>query len=406
MLPPLLGTSTSFLESPLFQRCPDNRSVATDLCSLKPYVERLAFSVIWEMTTDAEIVNTFFTKSVIRSKAAFTYAEAQNRIDDLYASAVLEILYSSIDALSAHHTPFHDEGAKPIPSPRMSASSTLWRKFSSKSEWRCAYPPPPRGPRRPHCSSTDARRVFVCCLIQAGALTLASPEVRFTRSEETQDPIDMELYETKESNSLVEEFMLLANCSVAAKIYSAYPNFAMLRCVTLLRRLSVRWTLPSHTHLFSHQASPYASGEELYRPQKVGAFAGHGTVRAPLHEDPYHCCCFFLIVTISPPSPPSDTSSSKALADSLDVAVVRRTLVAITPAHCVDALLVGPDGLTGYLCAFLLPSQSNSEDPYLDKLVRILTTRCMSQVPALGLSLPSLPPSGHPLTTAWPFLSA
>jgi exoribonuclease R len=42
----------------------------------------------------------------------------------------------------------------------------------------------------------------------------------------------MELYETKESNSLVEEFMLLANCSVAAKIYSAYPNFAMLRCVS------------------------------------------------------------------------------------------------------------------------------------------------------------------------------
>lgn len=79
---------------------------------------------------------------------------------------------------------------------------------------------------------------FVCCLIQAGALTLASPEVRFTRSEETQDPIDMELYETKESNSLVEEFMLLANCSVAAKIYSAYPNFAMLRCVTLLPPLS------------------------------------------------------------------------------------------------------------------------------------------------------------------------
>jgi hypothetical protein len=34
--------------------------------------------------------------------------------------------------------------------------------------------------------------------------------------------------------------------------------------------------------------------------------------------------------------------------------VVRRTLVAITPAHCVDALLVGPDGLTGLLmCIFI-----------------------------------------------------
>lgn len=42
----------------------------------KPFVQ--------EMNKEAEIVNTFFTKSVILSRAAFTYGEAQNRIDDLY----------------------------------------------------------------------------------------------------------------------------------------------------------------------------------------------------------------------------------------------------------------------------------------------------------------------------------
>ncbi len=45
-------------------------------------MERLAFSCIWEMTPDADIISSTFTKSVIRSKAALTYQEAQSRLDD------------------------------------------------------------------------------------------------------------------------------------------------------------------------------------------------------------------------------------------------------------------------------------------------------------------------------------
>jgi RNB domain len=51
------------------------------LCSLRADVERLAFSVIWEMTPDAQPLSTTFTKSIIRSRAALTYEAAQNRID-------------------------------------------------------------------------------------------------------------------------------------------------------------------------------------------------------------------------------------------------------------------------------------------------------------------------------------
>lgn len=58
--------------------------LGTNLCSLRPYVERLAFSVIWELTQDAKIVNVRFTKSVISSKEAFTYEAAQKRKDDLW----------------------------------------------------------------------------------------------------------------------------------------------------------------------------------------------------------------------------------------------------------------------------------------------------------------------------------
>ena len=64
----------------------------------------------------------------------------------------------------------------------------------------------------------------------AGALNLASPEVKIhLESAESSDPIDVEQKELKETNSLVEEFMLLANISAAQKIYDAFPNTAVLR---------------------------------------------------------------------------------------------------------------------------------------------------------------------------------
>lgn len=62
-----------------------------------------------------------------------------------------------------------------------------------------------------------------------GALTLSSPEVRFHLENESQDPVDVEMKELKETNALVEEFMLLANISVAEKIYSKFSQSSMLR---------------------------------------------------------------------------------------------------------------------------------------------------------------------------------
>jgi exosome complex exonuclease DIS3/RRP44 len=67
----------------------------------------------------------------------------------------------------------------------------------------------------------------------AGALNLASPEVKIhLDSAESSDPIDVEQKELRETNSLVEEFMLLANVSVARKIEEGWPGTAVLRCVS------------------------------------------------------------------------------------------------------------------------------------------------------------------------------
>lgn len=158
--------------------------LGTNLCSLRPFVERLAFSTVWELTPSAEVVNVRFFKSVIASKAAFTYEEAQNRKDDL----------SLNDAITESIRLLNDMAIK-------------------------------------------LRRGRM----EAGALNLASPEVRIhLDSAESSAPIDVEQKEMRETNSLVEEFMLLANTSVARRIYEAYPTTGVLVDTHRLRRTTLR----------------------------------------------------------------------------------------------------------------------------------------------------------------------
>jgi exosome complex exonuclease DIS3/RRP44 len=58
------------------------RVLTENLCSLRANVDRLAFSVTFEFNKKGEILNTEFFKSVIRSKGALTYSEAQSIIED------------------------------------------------------------------------------------------------------------------------------------------------------------------------------------------------------------------------------------------------------------------------------------------------------------------------------------
>ena len=147
------------------------------------------------MTPDADITNVRFTKSVIASKAAFTYEEAQIRKDDplVFVSGLprfqSDLTYFSYS--SSHH---QDDLTSSI---RM--LNALAQKLKAKR-------------------------------MAAGALNLASPEVKIhLDSSESSDPIDVEQKEMRETNSLVEEFMLLANISVARKIEETFPQTAVLR---------------------------------------------------------------------------------------------------------------------------------------------------------------------------------
>lgn len=146
--------------------------LSSNLCSLRGNVERFAFSCIWELDDKAKILKTKFHKSVIESKAALTYEQAQIIIDDKNVNDDIALSLRQLNKLA---------------------------KILKK--------------RR-----TDN-----------GALVLASPEIRFQVESETAAPIDVEMKEMRDTNSMVEEFMLLANISVAEKIEKEFPEFAMLR---------------------------------------------------------------------------------------------------------------------------------------------------------------------------------
>lgn len=206
--------------------------LGTDLCSLKPYVERYAFSVVWELDENADTVSVYFTKSVIRSREAFSYEAAQLRIDDK----------SQTDELTTG----------------MRCLMMLSKKLRAKR-------------------------------MAAGALNLASPEVRIEMESETSDPIDVKTKMALDTNQLVEEFMLLANISVAGKIYEAFPQTALLR---------------------RHPAPPKTNFEELGNQLKVKR------------------------------GMELRTDSSKALADSLDTCVdpnepFFNTLVRVVATRCM-----------------------------------------------------------------------
>ncbi|CAK7915230.1 exosome complex exonuclease Dis3p [[Candida] anglica] len=220
--------------------------LGTNLCSLKPYVERFAFSVIWELDENANIVNIDYMKSVIKSREAFSYERAQNRIDDL----------SQNDELTQ--------------------SMRVLLKLSKKLKQK---------------------------RLDAGALNLASPEVKVHMDSETSDPGEVEIKKLLETNSLVEEFMLFANISVARKIYDAYPQTAMLR----------------------RHAPPPATNFET------------------LNE----------MLAVRKPGMNISLESSKSLADSLDRCVDTKdpyfnTLLRIMSTRCMMAAEYFPSGSYGY----------------------------------------------------------
>ena len=76
------------------------RLLCEELCSLNPGVERFAFSAMWQLDEDGEVVSEWFGRSVIRSCAKLDYGAAQRMIETAGTSAGAEEW--AVEALPLH----------------------------------------------------------------------------------------------------------------------------------------------------------------------------------------------------------------------------------------------------------------------------------------------------------------
>ena len=177
--------------------------LTTELCSLRSKEDHLAFSVLWEMDGEGNIHDVRFTKSVIHSVASLTYDQAQTMLDD-----------PTVPDITDKGPPPSEGGGGEKQGEGEELDRTVGRSVKLLNHF---------------ARKLRQRR------IEMGALTLASPEVRFKfeRDNESGDsnsnPTDVSQYQLKEANALVEEWMLLANITVSKKILRHYPTLGMLR---------------------------------------------------------------------------------------------------------------------------------------------------------------------------------
>jgi ribonuclease R len=129
--------------------------LSNEVCSLRPNEEKYTFSAVFEMNDKAEVLNEWFGRTITYSDRRFAYEDAQERIETKEGDLVEEIL--TLDGLA---------------------------KILRKKR------------------------------IEDGAITFDRSEVRFNLDENS-NPIGVYFKTSKDSNHLIEEFMLLANRKVS-----------------------------------------------------------------------------------------------------------------------------------------------------------------------------------------------
>ncbi|MGY8885262.1 MAG: ribonuclease R [Flavobacteriales bacterium] len=147
-------------------------------CSLRPHEEKYTFSAVFEINSKAEVLHKWFGRTVTYSDARFAYEEAQHIIENPSDNS-----YSVPAEISITGKEYKIE--KPI-AEAILEMDTLAKILRKKR-------------------------------MQEGAISFDKLEVKFILSEGG-NPDGVYFKESKDANKLIEEFMLLANRSVAAFI--------------------------------------------------------------------------------------------------------------------------------------------------------------------------------------------
>ena len=149
--------------------------LSNQICSLRPNEEKLTFSAVFEITSTGEVKSEWYGKTVILSKARFAYEEAQHMI-----SSQTKTIPANISLTTTEYTVNDDV---------FQAIQHLQNIASTRRKNR----------------------------LKNGAINFNKQEVRFDLDDQN-NPKEVLIKESKAANHLIEEFMLLANESVATYI--------------------------------------------------------------------------------------------------------------------------------------------------------------------------------------------
>ena len=151
-------------------------------CSLRPQEEKYTFSAIFQLNNKAEVVDTWFGRTVIYSDQRFAYEEAQNIIE-----TKSDIIPTEISITGSEYI---------VPKPIVEATLKLDELAKTLRKKRMA----------------------------AGAISFDKVEVKFHLNNEA-EPVGVYFKQSKDANHLIEEFMLLANRKVAEFIGKQKKTF-------------------------------------------------------------------------------------------------------------------------------------------------------------------------------------
>ncbi len=151
------------------------------ICSLRPDEDKLTFSVIFTMNDDAEVLNSKIAHTVTRSNRRFTYEEVQHLFETIGDASEEDLQYPTPEQPLA-------EGACPAETYREElVTLNHMAKILRKQRFR------------------------------NGAVDFDREEVRFEIDDKGK-PLSVYFKRAKDANKLVEEFMLLANRTVAESV--------------------------------------------------------------------------------------------------------------------------------------------------------------------------------------------
>ena len=151
-------------------------------CSLRPHEEKYTFSAVFQLNNKAEVLDTWFGRTVTYSDHRFAYEEAQNIIETKsdFIPAKISLTGSEYIVL------------KPI------VDATL--------------------------KMDELAKILRRKRMAAGAISFDKVEVKFNLNEDA-EPIGVYFKQNKDANHLIEEFMLLANRKVAEFIGKQKKTF-------------------------------------------------------------------------------------------------------------------------------------------------------------------------------------